>query len=127
MRKWRSKVESKGFGIEMQDGMPRLLDLRFADDIFIFGSTSVDCLELLDALEDDLDEVGLFLNMNKTVLLTNEAQPPNFLQTRRQELLQGKAGLSGHKWLGCIFCMGNNGRTKLDVARFTKEIYTKWT
>ena len=116
MRKWRSKVESKGFGIEMQDGMPRLLDLRFADDIFIFGSTSVECLELLDALEDDLDEVGLFLNLNKTVLLTNGAQPPNFLQTRRQKLLQVKAGLSGHKWLGCIFCMGNNGRTKLDFT-----------
>ena len=116
MRKWRSKVESKGFGIEMQDGLLRLLDLRFADDIFIFGSTSVECLELLDALEDDLDEVGLFLNLNKTVILTNEAQPPNFLQTRRQKLLQVKAGLSGHKWLGCIFCMGNNGRTKLDVT-----------
>ena len=116
MRKWRSKVESKGFGIEMQDGMPRLLDLRFADDIFTFGSTSVECLELLDALEDDLDEVGLFFNLNKTVLLTNEAQPANFLQTRLQKLLQVKAGLSGHKWLGCIFCMGNNGRTKLDVT-----------
>jgi len=75
--------------------------LRFSDDIFIFASTN------------DLDEVGWFLNMKKMVLLTNEAQPPNFLQTRRQKLLQVKAGLSG---LGCIFCMGNNGRTKLDVT-----------
>lgn len=31
---------------------------------------SLECLHLLDALEDALDEVGLFLNVNKT----NDAQ-----------------------------------------------------
>ena len=66
MGKWRSKVESEGLGIDMHDGLPRLLDLRFADDIFIFGSTSLQCLELLDALENVLDEVGLFLTVDKT-------------------------------------------------------------
>ena len=30
MRKWRSKVESEGLGIDMHDGLPRLLDLRLA-------------------------------------------------------------------------------------------------
>ena len=66
MGKWRSKVESEGLGIDMHDGLPRLLDLKFTDDIFIFGSTSLQCLELLDALENVLEEVGLFLNVDKT-------------------------------------------------------------
>ena len=117
MRKWRSKVESKGFGIEMQDGMPRLLDLRFADDIFIFGSTSVECLELLDALEDDLDEVGLFLNLNKTVILTNEAQPPNFLQTRRQKLFASQSKFIRAQMVGVYFLHGKQRSHK--IRRYT--------
>ena len=50
-------------------------------------------------LEDDLDEVGLFLNLNKTVLLTNEAQPPNFFADtsaktfcRSKQVYQGTNG-----------------------------------
>ena len=95
MGKWRSKVESEGLGIDMHDGLPRLLDLRFADDIFIFGSTSLECLELLDAFENVLDEVGLFLNVDKTVLLTHEAWPPHFLKTRRQQRLQVATAFAG--------------------------------
>ena len=122
MGKWRSKVASEGLGIDMHDGLPRLLDLRFADDISIFGSSSLQCLELLDALENVLDEVGLFLNVDKTVLLTNEARPPHFLKTRRQQRLQVKSGLSGHKWLGSIFCMGSSGRTNLDVTHHLQDV-----
>jgi len=34
MRKWRLKVGDLGF--DLSDGMPHLIDLRFADDILLF-------------------------------------------------------------------------------------------
>ena len=131
MGKWRSKVESGDLGIDMHDGLPRLLDLRFADDIFTFGSTSLQCLELLDAFENVLDEVGLFLNVDKTVLLTNEARPPHFLKTRRQQRLQVKSGLSGHKMVGVHFLYGEQWahefRSNSPFASCFKNIFLSQT
>ena len=39
MRKWRLDVEHAQCGIDLQDGLPKLLDLRFADDILLFART----------------------------------------------------------------------------------------
>ena len=33
MRKWRLDVEHAQCGIDLQDGLPQLLDLRFADEV----------------------------------------------------------------------------------------------
>ena len=61
-------------------------------------------------------EVGLLLNGDRTVVLTNEARPPSHLWTHTGIKLQVKNGPGGHKWLGCILGVGKAGRTNLDVA-----------
>ena len=60
--------------------MPRLFDLRFADDIFIFLKTKEEAQNLLDSLVRHLATAGLVLNNSKTMSLTAEAQPPSFIQ-----------------------------------------------
>ena len=45
---WRARVEHRG--VDMNDGLPRLLDLRFADDLLLFASTSTDASYLLDEI-----------------------------------------------------------------------------
>ena len=116
MRKWRLDVQHAQCGIDLPDGLPKLLDLRFADDILLFARTAREALFLLETLMHEFAEVGLFLNGEKTVVLTNEAQPPLHLWTHTGIKLQVKNGSGGHKWLGCILGVGKAGRTTLDLT-----------
>ena len=76
MGKWRVSVEHAQCGIDLQDGLPKPLDLRFADDIFLFARF------LLESLMKEFAEVGPLLNGDKTVVLTNGAQPLSHLWTQ---------------------------------------------
>ena len=116
MRKWRLDVEHAQCGIDLQDGLHKLLDLRFADDILLFARTAQEALFLLETFVHEFAEVGLLLNGEKTVVLTNEAQPPSHLWTQTGIKLQVKNGSGGHKWLGCILGVGKAGRTTLDLT-----------
>ena len=56
----------------------------------------------MDTLIDCLESVGLSLHASKTIILTTEAQPPNFLRTRRGEQITVLDSTGSHKWLGCM-------------------------
>ena len=77
MGRWRSRVEH--LGLNLGDGMSHLLDLRFADDILLFGESAQVVGSMLDALVTCLGQVGLKLNASKTKVLTTQAQPPSTL------------------------------------------------
>ena len=81
MSKWRAWAEGCSFGFDLGDGLPPLLDLRFAEDILIFARSSHEIMTLLDKLVQFLGDAGLKLNAEKTVLITTQAQPPPFLTT----------------------------------------------
>ena len=72
---WRRKVGNAG--MDFQDGMHTLLDLRFADDILLFAKTFEETKFLLDELVTCLAEVGLHLNVGKlwTLILYAERRP----------------------------------------------------
>lgn len=70
MTQWRLDVES--LGIDFGDGLVPLLDLRFADDLFLFALNQNNLLHIFNALVNALSNVGLCLNASKTVVLTNE-------------------------------------------------------
>lgn len=72
-------------------------------------------MALLESLVVALADVGLSLNAGKTVILTNEAQPPNHLKTQQGDVIQVKVDGSGHKWLGCILTAGHKGRISSDL------------
>ena len=85
-REWRAEVGNVGF--DLMDGGPNLFDLRFADDILVFGRSRVEAGSLLDALVKHLDRVGLRSNPDKTVVITNEAQPPHTFRTTAGVILR---------------------------------------
>ena len=100
MKNWRRDPSLKGF--DLGDGQPALLDLRFADDILLFAKSYAETVSLLHDLVNALSQVGLILNANKTVVLTNEAQPPQHLQLPSGEGIAILEHNSRQKWLGCI-------------------------
>ena len=65
---------------------------------------------------EELAYVGLCLNAGKTVVLTNEAQPPQCLILTNQDAIVVKGNDVGHKWLGCILSAGAYGRSTLDTT-----------
>ena len=50
MSKWRTWAEGCSFGFDPGDGLPPLLDLKFADDILIFARSFREKITLLDKL-----------------------------------------------------------------------------
>ena len=90
MRKWRLDVEHAQCGIDLQDGLPKPLGPRFADDVLLFARTAHETLFLLENLMHEFAKVGPFLGGEKTVVLTNAAQPPSHLGTQTGVKLQVK-------------------------------------
>ena len=101
MREWRAEVETN-IGFNLMDGGPNLLDSRFADDILVFAQSRVEAGSLLDALVKLLDRVGLLLNPRKTMVITNEAQPPQTIATTAGVILKVLPRDAGPKWLGSM-------------------------
>ena len=113
IRKWRHAVGQAG--IDLMDGGPNLLDLRFADDILIFARSRHELGQLIDSLMIHLEQVGLLLNAEKTVVLTNEAQPPPFLATDSGLKLTILQRNVGQKWLGCMLTAAGTQLQHIDL------------
>ena len=110
---WRASVEH--LGLDLRDGGPALLDFRFADDILIFGTSYHVIGALLDKLVENLAAVGLQLNVDKTKILTSQAQPPQRLQTPNGLTISIIDQESSHKWLGCMLTTTLEKSTTCDV------------
>ena len=113
MGRWRSQVEH--LGLNLGDGMSHLLDLRFADDILLFGESAQAVGSMLDALVACLEQVGLKLNASKTKVLTTQAQPPSTLTTPAGLELEVLEPTNSHKWLGCLLSTANTGNRQQDM------------
>ena len=113
LRKWREN--SNNTGLDLGDGLQNLLDLRYADDILLFGTSANEVCQNLDQLVKGLAEVGLILNSSKTVALTTEAQAPCVIRTPSNVEIRVIERLSSHKWLGCMLSTPYSGAHGLDV------------
>ena len=112
MRKWRMKVGDLGF--DLSDGMPHLIDPRFADDILLFARSAMEVRKLLDSLVAELSEVGLLLNADKTVVLTSQSQPPSTITINHGVTLAVLPGNVAQKWFGCMLAAYGSEK-KLDL------------
>ena len=92
-KKWREQL--KDCGLDFGDGGIPLLDLRFADDILLFATSSVEATRIVDALVNCLKEVGLALNASK-------AQPCKTVTTQNGLAMEILDATQAHKWLGCL-------------------------
>ena len=113
MGRWRGQVEH--LGLNLGDGMSHLLDLRFADDILLFGESAQAVGSMLDALVACLEQVGLKLNASKTKVLTTQAQPPSTLTTPAGLELEVLEPTNSHKWLGCPLSTANTGNRQQEM------------
>ena len=111
---WRPKIGNAG--METQDGMHTLLDLKFADDILLFAKTFEETKILLDELVTCLPEVGLHLNVGKTKILTTHSQSPSEVPLRNGPVIEVLERGSTHKWLGCMLCTASTGNHAPDLA-----------
>ena len=79
---WRNEMEH--LSLDLRDGGRSLLDLRFADDTMLFGTNChVIGVPLSKVLLNKkyFAAVGLQWNVEKTKVVTTQAQPPLQLQT----------------------------------------------
>ena len=113
MEEWRCDVSHNG--LDLGDGGPPLLDLRFADDILLFAESAEQLGYMLDKLVTSLGKVGLKLNAAKTKALTTQAQQPKTLTTRAGLEIAVLDQSSAHKWLGCMLSTENAGRRQDDI------------
>ena len=110
---WHASVED--LGLDLRHGGPALFDFRFADDILIFGTSYHVIRALLDKLVENLAAVGLQLNVDKTKILTSQAQPPQRLQTPNGLTISIIDQESSHKWFGCMLTTTLEKSTTCDV------------
>ena len=120
MKGWRRDAHLKGF--DLGDGQLALLDLRFADDILFFAKSYAETVSLLHDLTTVLSQVGLILNASKTVVLTNEAQPPEHLQLPSGERIAILEHDCGQKWLGCILTAQGSKLRHVDVKHHLQQV-----
>ena len=102
-------------GVDLEDGGQPLLDLKFADDILVFATSSQQAAHLLDELVVALAHVGLILNQDKTKLITTQVQPPTTITTPGGLSVAVVDRDGCHKWLVCILFVNNTGSHRLDL------------
>ena len=113
LKKWREQLQDGG--LDFGDGGIPLLDLRFADDILFFATSSVEAARMVDALVTCLKEVGLALNASKTKILTTQAQPGKTVTTQNGLEMEILDATTAHKWFGCLLSTLNAGNREADL------------
>ena len=66
IRKWKSKLTSHGFCLHPDNEHERLTNVRYADDILLFGKSLDEVVSMLELLAPIFLEYGLELNASKT-------------------------------------------------------------
>ena len=77
-------------------------ELRFVDDIRLFAQSRVETGNLCATCVKQLDRVALLLSPEKSMVITNEAQPSQTITTTAGMTLVILPRDGGQKWLGSM-------------------------
>ena len=88
----------------------------------LFAKSYAETVSLLHDLTTVLSQVGLVLKASKTVVLTNEAQPPEHLQLPSGERIAILEHDCGQKWLGCILTAQRSKLRHVDVKHHLQQV-----
>jgi len=101
MQEWKAELSGHGFALDEADSMERLTNIRFADDILLFGKSLEEAIDMIERLVRKLREYGLELNIKKTKMMatTTYLEDTTLIDTQVGfiELLGGNVR---HKYLG---------------------------
>ena len=97
MRKWKAKLVHHG--VQLGHGS-RLTNIRYADDLMLFATSSNDLIYMLEALIPELAACGLQLNSAKTKILTTCPSESSEFVDVCGEMAQVIHAETVHKFLG---------------------------
>ena len=101
IRKWKARLTRHGIPIVANCDAEHLTNIRFADDLLLFASSSDDAITMLNLLTVSLREFGLELNVKKTKLLsTSTMSPDTILFETADGFVELIAAGRTHKYLG---------------------------
>ena len=70
--RWKDGLIFEGFALDGSYGAEWLTNLRYADDLLLFGQSLDEAISMLDSLTKILKVYGLELNLTKTKILSTE-------------------------------------------------------
>ena len=70
MEKWKQQLSDEGFALSLDPTHPRLTNIRYADDLLLFGKSLSHVVGMLEKLTSILKLYGLNLNMKKTKIMS---------------------------------------------------------
>jgi len=68
--KWKARLRTHGWQLSEQGTHERLTNVRYADDILLFGKSLAEVTEMMEMLGVELSKAGLSINGAKTKILT---------------------------------------------------------
>ena len=96
-REWRCRLSTEGFLLNINAA--RLTNVRYADDIMLFGKTLDELSIMVELLVEAFGTVGLELNASKSKIWTNDDIEYHFLDIAESMVEIVQPQLS-HKYLG---------------------------
>ena len=70
--RWKDGLISEGFALDGNRNIERITNLRYAEDLLLFGQSLDEAISMLDSLTEILRAYGLELNLTKTEILSTE-------------------------------------------------------
>ena len=90
VRRWSNRLSTHGIKIEPGLSGRRMTHVRFADDHIIYATSLNELTLMLDFLAEELHQVGLELNANKSKIFTLDS---NFVQNGSPWFVDAAGGL----------------------------------
>lgn len=122
MRSWKEKVSNKGVPVGNQH---ILTNIRYADDLMIYATSSEELVQMLEALVQELQAIGLHLNSKKSKILTTSSQGPMMIEVAG-ELVEVLYGQVAHKYLGRKIPGDLRSRNSVEVAHRIRCAWAKF-
>lgn len=105
LRPWKSRLRQHG--VLLTPAQTRLTELRYADDLLLFGKSMEEVVDMFELLAQELTNAGLTINASKTKILTTDEN----ITCSEAPLLVDAAGSmvevvrrnATHKYLGRLF------------------------
>ena len=117
MERWKQVLTDEGFVLSPDLAQPRLTNIRYADDLLLFGKSLSEAVDMLEKLATISKSYGLEPNMKKTKIISPE-HPSENTQVCITDF--GPVDVLGvqdrHKYLGRLFTgdLKTRGKSAID-------------
>jgi len=113
LRRWKTTIGQRGIMIDTGD---LLTNIRYADDLILYATSSDDICFMLEALQNELRNVGLHLNPSKTKAFTSKNNlQPMFLDIAGN-FVDVMTNNETHKYLGRKLCAQLSVRSAVQLS-----------